>query len=220
MKLPQGPTILALDPEVPTELYKTFPEFAATDDLYYSTVRCPRGSFINSIQVFRDLGGMRSFMLGIKYTCSSLIDGSVVVRKTDGQIPDQIDWDPYAPSEPLDGSITKCDKGTYVAAIQGFKYIWQAHIDYTSPLSALGYRCETPKNGRANVKRTDAGITDNFAIRDKDSRHFTGTHRPHCPKGQLVTALQAYRHTANTDSHPSDAWLLAELRFLCEPAVP
>ena len=201
-------TILGLDPQVQTQEKASFTDFSGTASLY--DARCPPNSFVTAIQVFRESGDIRSYIFGLRYSCKSKIDGSVVIRKTDPAIPNSVIWQPYSPSEPLDGAIAKCDDGSSIVAIQGYKY---GDANYTSPLAALGYICQNPSSGLTNNKRTDAVITDTL----QHPAGFSGTGRPTCPSGTFVTSIQAYRYTPSgkTINPPIQVWSLSELRFAC-----
>jgi hypothetical protein len=187
-------------------------------NLYDPIAFCTGPSFITAIQLFRDIGGMASYVLGIRYACTSIHDGSITIRKTDPSIPDSTNWNPFAASEPLDGPITKCDAGTFVSAIQGFKFMFSGQPGLKSPLSELGYVCTALNGGQTEVRRTDAQITEQFTTLPQPGQGWSGTLRPSCPENNYVAAIQGFIAPSDpTTAGDQSSQAYAELHFACFP---
>ncbi|WP_133239430.1 hypothetical protein [Microvirga sp. KLBC 81] len=98
------------------------------------TVVCPGGSFVSRIEVMKNspdspLGGV---IFDVRYLCTR--DGDAPeIRKTNFEVPDT-----GGPAHPRDLAIATCPSGTFVNAIQGFK--WEGTT--VSPLVQLRFTCQ------------------------------------------------------------------------------
>ncbi len=193
--------------------------FTGTLALGSEASTCPSGSFIIGIQVFRRVPSITTPIDQMRYSCKSVLDKAISVRRTNIDVPTENNWDRYASSEPADGSVAGCSDGYYVDSVQGFKPElpggWQ--MSEKASMSALRHSCRNPSVPGEVLKKTDVpvGLGPHW---DGYSGTLTfNSPVARCPDKTYVVAIQGFKPVRVSSDGLNIGTGLGELRYLCRP---